>query len=330
MRVVEIDPQTFLDIYPPSFSELKSFIMGTLDTIHDKKGVLLALKENGSYSGRVMAFIDSTYESYGEKVGSFGWIYGARSKHLKLLLSVAEEYLKAQGVAVIRGPRNDPVFFGGQGILVHGFNQPLLFGIPENEIWLGRALQKCGYDYNTQYYCIRWNAPYSRWTDKKDSEILLTNLEYEDMEDRASEIAQLYNNCMKNMPDMTKLDRFSVINFIHFYRLINAKDFLFFALCDDKIVGLAVLIPNLYDLWSRNPIRNLNWYIADVSREYRGRFIFSAMKNAVMNLLDKKKIPAYEGTYIWDENQQMIDMCLRTGKLVRKHLIFSKDLNGGA
>ena len=106
-------------------------------------------------------------------------------------------------------------------------------------------------------------------------------------------------------------------------------DYLFFAICDDKIVGLAVLIPNIYDIWSGNAIQDVNWYVADVSKEYRGRFIFSKMKNAVMDLLDQKHIPAYEGTYIWDGNQQMLDMCLRKGKLLRKHLIFAKELNGG-
>lgn len=329
MKVIEVDPQTFMDINPPAFSQLKIMIMNALENIHDKKGVLFALKENGTYLGRVMAFTDSSYASYGGKVGSFGWIHGNRTSHFKLLLDEVENYLSSQDVNLVRGPRNEPVIIGGQGVLVHGFNMPELIGVPENEYWLGKRLQKCKYDYDTQYYCIKWTAPFYRWTEKEDPDISLINLEFDEIVQRADEIATLYNGCMANMPDMTELDKNIVINFAQFFQSIDALDYLFFAIFDDKIVGLAVLIPNIYDIWSGYSIQDVNWYVADVSKDYRGRFIFSKMKNMVMNLLDKKQIPAYEGTYIWDGNQHMLDMCLRTGKLVRKHLIFSKELNGG-
>ena len=329
MQVIETDPHTFIEIYPPNYPQLRPIMLNALESIPDRKGNLFALKENGDYIGRVMAFIDPNHQSYGEKVGSFGWIHGGRGRHIKHLLGAVEEYMRSQGIKLIRGPRNDPVIMGGQGVLVHGFYQPELIGVPENGLWLGNALQKIGYDYNTEYLCIRWTTPYIRWTDKKDPEIALVNLEFGEIEERASEIATLYNECMLGMPDVTELDKNTVIEFARFFKSINAGDFLFFAICEDKLVGIAILIPNIYDLWSGNAIQNVNWWVADVSRKYRSRFIFSKMKNAVMDLLDTKGIPTYEGTYIWDQNKQMLDMCLRTGKLVRKHLIFTKELNGG-
>ncbi|MHA1384641.1 MAG: hypothetical protein ACTSR3_12880 [Candidatus Helarchaeota archaeon] len=329
MQVLESDMQAFVDCYPPSYPQLKFMISNSLESIEDKRGALFTLRENGNIVGRVMAFIDPRHVSFGRKVGSFGWLNAKRPKYLRHLLSAVEEYFKASGISMIRGPRNDPVIFGGQGVLTYGFNEPDLFGIPKNPIWLAPILMKNGYEPDTQYYCIRWTHPYSRWTVKEDPEISLINMEFDEIRDRADELALVYNRCMANMPDVTGTDKESIIALIRFFKMIRAEDFVFVALCNDKIIGIAVLIPNLFDKWCGRQISNVNWFIADVSKEYRGRFVFSKMKNSVMDLLDRKNIPAYEGTYIWDNNQQMLDMCLRKGKLVRKHVVFTKKLNGG-
>ncbi|MHA1377992.1 MAG: hypothetical protein ACTSRG_06385 [Candidatus Helarchaeota archaeon] len=328
MQILETDPQTFVGCYPPNFPQQKYFLMNALSN-NDDKSVKLFILKNGSICGRVMAFIDPRHKSFGKKVGSFGWLYAKKPEQLRFLLTEVEEYFKSSGKNIIRGPRNDPVVFGGQGVLAFGFNQPELFGLPENPPWYGAVLRKNGYNFDTQYYCIRWTAPYTRWTDKEDPEIQLVNLNFDEIMDRAEQIANLYNSCMLNMPDVTALDKKSLIDSIEFFKIIKAGDFLFFALCNDEVVGLAVLIPNIFDIWAGRPVQNVNWYIADVNKKYQGRYIFSKMKNSVIKLLEKKNIPAYEGTYIWDKNKRMLDICLRLGKLVRRHLVYTKKLNGG-
>lgn len=326
MQVFETDPQTFVDCHPPPYPQLKFLLEQSLSNIEDKSTKLFVLK-NGSICGRLMAFSDPRHESYGKKVGSFGWMYAEKPKQLQILLHEVENYFGSQGIDLLRGPRNDPVVFGGQGVLTYGFNQPELFGLPENPSWYGEVLKRNGYDSDTQYYSIRWSSPYPRWTDKKDADISIVNLEVDEIKERAEEIANLCKSCMVNLPDVTALDKKSLIDAIDFFKMIKAEKFLFFAMYDDKIIGIAVLIPNILDKWSGRPVQNVNWYIANVAREFRGRFIFSKMKNKVIKILKKKNIPAYEGTYVWDNNKYMLDICLRLGRVVRRHLVYVKKLN---
>ncbi|MHA1380072.1 MAG: helicase C-terminal domain-containing protein, partial [Candidatus Helarchaeota archaeon] len=93
---------------------------------------------------------------------------------------------------------------------------------------------------------------------------------------------------------LPRLKKESFASFLELYRIIKALDFIFVALCDDKVAGFAVLIPNLYDKWDGGKVSRANWLIGDVSKDMRGR-VWNKIKNTVHRFLEKSGILSYEG-----------------------------------
>jgi hypothetical protein len=324
MRIVDVDPETFISIHPPSYPQYKYLLNISLQDIVKDGGKLFALKNNGSYAGRIMAFTNDMHRTKRVKAGLFGWFYCGDSAGATLLLDAVEEYLMSLGHKLIRGPRDEPIHFGGQGVMTHGLDEPLLFGVSGPQDGIQTHLENNGYSKDTEYYCMRWTAPFQYRSKRQDLEITITDLSAEEILDRADEIAKIYNEGMIHRPDVTLVDKKIVENFVTFYKMIKALDYAVFAIHDDKIVGYTFGWPNLYEKWAGTHMQLINWYSIIILNEYRGRYIYSSMENWYIDLAKKANASIYEATYIPSDNKHTIDICLKTAYIARKHQMYEK------
>ncbi|MHA1298587.1 MAG: hypothetical protein ACTSO9_03990 [Candidatus Helarchaeota archaeon] len=330
MQVIETDAQTFIDVNPPSFPQLKTILINELNNTEEKSRKLFVLKENRALLGRIMTSTDPYHRNCGKKVGSFGWISVKKPKFLRILLDrVKEHYSSKKEIDIVRGPRNDPVIIGGQGVMIEGFNEPLLFGVSTNEPWLMTEFQNCGWEIDTRYNCSRIYAPYPRWRGIEDPEITVFSPSINVIKQRAEEIVNLYNETMSILPDVILLDKNTVIDFANFFKSIKSEDFLYLAMYDDKVIGIFVLLPNMYELWSGNKIQNGSWYLAAISKEHRSKFVFSKIYNHVTKIMEKKGISTLEAIYGWERNKYSAPILFQKGDIVRRHVMFSINLNEG-
>ncbi|MHA1377990.1 MAG: hypothetical protein ACTSRG_06375, partial [Candidatus Helarchaeota archaeon] len=294
MKIEEVDIETFLSVSPLKYPQMALLVREAFKGLEDINGRMFALKDGNDYCGRVLLFRDTNYKSFNKSVCSFGWLYGKEKAHLEALLKFSEEFARDEyKLSVLRGPRNNPMTFCGQGIQTFGFDCPSLIGVPNNPEWYPSVLLKNKFEANTEYFCLRFDAPYEPLRDR-ETEVTVQNLTFDDLNERVEEFSNIYNDVMSNMPDVTVLKKESFASFLELYRIIKALDFIFVALCDDKVAGFAVLIPNLYDKWDGGKVSKANWLIGDVSKDMRGR-VWNKIKNTVHRFLEKSGILSYEG-----------------------------------
>jgi len=104
---------------------------------HSKMKFFLILKD-GKIVGRCNAFVNNRHnEHWNDRVGFFGQFESIDDPEAaKILLQASSQFLKQEGIQVIRGPQNLPVNDATPGFLTEGFNsRPVMY-----------------YHYNKPYY----------------------------------------------------------------------------------------------------------------------------------------------------------------------------------
>ena len=114
---------------------------------HSDVTVFLARDGDGKEAGRIVSIVNHAHNDYhDEKTGFFGFLEGEKEEELfRLLLSAAEEKLKAAGMERVRGPMN---FSTNEecGLLVKGFDSSPLIMMTYNPPWYAEMLEGTGYE----------------------------------------------------------------------------------------------------------------------------------------------------------------------------------------
>lgn len=125
---------------------------------HAKAQLFLA-KQNGQVVGRLSAQINHNYEKqHGEAVGHFGFFEVQPDlKIAQALFKAAENYLRAQGIYKILGPFNYSIN-EESGLLVEGFDEPIVLMTPYNPKYYGEFIEACGYQKAKDLLAWHYNA----------------------------------------------------------------------------------------------------------------------------------------------------------------------------
>ncbi|RKZ10119.1 N-acetyltransferase [Candidatus Fermentibacteria bacterium] len=113
---------------------------------HSDVTVFLARNGGGRPVGRIVSIVNHVHNDYhNEKTGFFGFLEGEKDEELfRLLLTTAEDKLKAAGMEKVRGPMN---FSTNEecGLLVQGFDSCPLIMMTYNPPWYKDMLEGTGY-----------------------------------------------------------------------------------------------------------------------------------------------------------------------------------------
>ena len=113
-------------------------------------------ESGGQICGRIAAIIDHAYnEATGELVGAFGFYESIDSEPVtRCLIGAAVQWLREQGMAVLRGPMNPSINYEC-GVLVDGFESPPRVMMTYNPPYYDRLIQAAGLRQAKDLYAYR-------------------------------------------------------------------------------------------------------------------------------------------------------------------------------
>jgi len=315
---------------------------------------------NSEIYGFVISQIHPTYTSYGRKCGTFGWLNVKNFEACKRLINKCEIFTRNHGVRKIRGNINFPKGLGGIGIQASGFEQQMMYGVAFNNphINLIEYLEKLGYKKESEYTCMKVTKDFWDSGKKIDKRIKLRHVSLKEIKNYQEEILDLGRNSFQmDFPDASgaeyrfkeMLDTYSQVP-KSFYKLPD--DFKPESYCSipeileawdsydleevvtwahmafdretNKLVGIILCLPDLYELWLGKPITRTNVDTAMVRKDCAGRGIFSAMNNIGQKTQNVNGITYFEGTTIWTNNIDAINSIFPHCEHIRKHYVMEK------
>jgi len=317
-------------------------------------------KENGNISGFVVCQIDKDYKSYGMKCPTFGWLHPKDFRSCELLMSECENFVRENKLRKIRGPINFPKIIGGIGYQIEGFEAPMLNGVAFNEpnSKVLEYLEELGYKKESKYTCLE--VIESNWTkgNKLDKDIVLRFLPTSEIrklrarilalaqssfhsvladapggQSRFDEMMETYDLAFGNRSmvkdDFDPSTYSSIPEFIEAWESCDLNNIVpccpvAFDRTTGELVGIIMTLPNLFQLWIKEPLTHLNVDTVIIKKEYAGRGIFSSLQNVGQITSRLYGFDYVEGTTIWANNDRAIKTIFPHCTPLRTHFVVQK------
>jgi len=91
-----------------------------------------------------------------------------------------------------------------------------------------------------------------------------------------------------------------------------------------ELVGIIMTLPNLFQLWSRQPLTHLNVDTVIIDKNYAGRGIFSSLQNVGQITCKLHGFTYVEGTTIWANNDRAVKTIFPHCTPLRTHYVVQK------
>jgi hypothetical protein len=91
-----------------------------------------------------------------------------------------------------------------------------------------------------------------------------------------------------------------------------------------ELVGIIMTLPNLFQLWSKQPLTHLNVDTVIIKKEYAGRGIFSSLQNMGQIICKLYGFTYVEGTTIWANNDRAVKTIFPHCSPLRTHYVVQK------
>ena len=174
---------------------------------HSDVTVFLARNGGGRPVGRIVSIVNHVHNDYhNEKTGFFGFLEGEKDEELfRLLLTTAEDKLKAAGMEKVRGPMN---FSTNEecGLLVQGFDSCPLIMMTYNPPWYKDMLEGTGYGKLKDllaYYLDSGVLDYSKISRVANlvlrrTDAVIRNISVKHIHNEVPVIMDIYNECWED------------------------------------------------------------------------------------------------------------------------------------
>ncbi len=317
-------------------------------------------KESEDITGFVVCQIEKDYRSYGMKCPTFGWLHAKNFRSCELLMNECEDFVRRNKFRKLRGPINFPKIIGGIGYQVEGFNAPMINGVAFNEpcTKVLEVLEELGYKKESKYSCLE--VVNSNWSkgNSLDKEIVMRFLptnEIRKLREKIMSLAQSsFHSVLADAPggqcrfeemmesyDLVFGDRVAVKNEFDPSSYSSIPEFIeAWESCDldnivpccpvafdrttGELVGIIITLPNLFQLWSHEPLTHLNVDTVIIKKEYIGRGIFSSLQNVGQIICKAYGFKYVEGTTIWSNNDRAIKTIFPHCSPLRTHYVVQK------
>jgi hypothetical protein len=317
-------------------------------------------KENGNITGFVVCQIDNDYKSYGMKCPTFGWLHAKDFRSCGLLMAECESFVRENKLRKIRGPINFPKIIGGIGYQIEGFEAPMINGVAFNEpnSKVLEYLEELGYKKESKYSCLE--VIESNWIkgNKLDKGIILRFLPTSEIRKLGAKILALaqssfhsvladapggqsrfdemmesydlaFGNCSMVEDDFDLSTYSSIPEFIEAWESCDLNDIVpccpvAFDRTTGELVGIIIALPNLFQLWIKEPLTHLNVDTVIIKKEYAGRGIFSSLQNVGQITSRLYGFDYVEGTTIWANNDRAIKTIFPHCTALRTHYVVQK------
>ena len=345
---------------PKIVSEIVAFYKRKSISPEDEIVMFVALR-NGTKVGFVFCQIDADYRSYGMRCPTFGWLHAQNFVACEALMGECEKFVKAHKFKKLRGPINYPKKVGGLGYQTEGFNEPMMSGVafsdPGSNVLV--YLEALGYKPDAKYSCV--DAFVKKWEKGKelDENIITRFLPLREIKalkgqiiglaqqsfysvladatggkDRFEEIMEMFYQAAKKVkvinPDFDPQIYADMPGFLDTWNAADLENIVStsifaFDRTSGELVGLLMAQPNMYQLWSDEPLTHMNVDTIIIKKEYVGKGIFSALHNIGKALSSAVYgYDYFEGTSIWANNDRAIKTIFPHSSPLRTHFVVQK------
>ena len=317
--------------------------------------------QNGILTGFVICQIDGEYRSYGMPCPTFGWLHSKNFLSCKKLMKECENFIRKNNFRKLRGPMNYPKRIGGIGWQTEGFAAPMMSGVAYNDPGSNVLvyLKELGYKIDTKYSCV--DAFVKIWAKGKelDEDIMIRFLPLDEIkalkgqilnlaqqsfysvladaaggQSRFDEIMEIFYQAGKKVKIVNPgFDPQTYADMSGFLDTWNAADLenivstsiFAFDRNSGELVGVLMAQPNMFQLWTDEPLTHMNVDTVIIKKEYAGKGIFSALHNIGKTLSSAVYgYNYYEGTSIWANNDRAIKAIFPHSSPLRTHYVFQK------
>lgn len=215
------------------------------------------LKDDGNnLVGRIAAFTNSKYINKGTDyiTGCFGFFDCVdNNAAAKILLNAAQEWLKSKGMEAMDGPVN----FGDRdkwwGLMVEGFENAPLYGMPYNPPYYEKLLENygCKNYYNQYYYAMgvkdklpdRFPERHAKFKSKPG--YAARHIKIKNLEKHAEEFAIVYNAAWAQHGEAKEITAKEVMKLFNKMKAVMDERLIWFAYYKEEPIAMWINIPDL-------------------------------------------------------------------------------------
>jgi hypothetical protein len=315
----------------------------------------LFLAMRGSHAiGRIAAIVDDRYNEYhGDRMGSWGFFECLNEPEAATsLFSMAERWIKDQGMAFLRGPLNPSTNYE-VGLLLQGFDSPPTLGMTYNPPYYAELVHFSGYRKEKDLLAFRFPRSFrppdwalalgARLAEK--GEITIRNVVVERLQEEVELLARIYNECLADNWGFVPVTVEEMSDTAKEMAPFVDPDLAFFLHYKDEVVGVCLMLPDVNPLLKRfngrlglgalvkkhlysSEIKGLHGLMFGVKEDYRQTGVPFVAFNQVINVLIRKEQYDYvELGWNLEDNEAINRLYEEGGARVHKrYRIYRKDL----
>jgi hypothetical protein len=213
-------------------------------------------EDNGNLIGRIAAFINNKYINKGTVyptggVGFFECINNQTAANV--LLDTAKAWLQSKGMDAMDGPIN----FGDRdkwwGLMVEGFNEEPVYGMPFNPNYYQALIEGYGFKnyYNQYWYKVQVDAPlparfqerYEKFAAKPDYKA--KHIIAKDLDKYANDFATVYNAAWAQHGEAKEITKEQVLKLFTTMKPVMDERAIWFAYYKDEPIAMFINIPDV-------------------------------------------------------------------------------------
>lgn len=312
---------------------------------------------NGVLVGRIASIINTVHnKTYNETTGFFGFFECVRNYEVarQLLDTVARVHLQA-GLTSILGPTNFTTN-DSAGMLIQGFDSPPVIMMPYNKPYYADFMTKYGFkkeiDLSSYYMTdsLLSSGRFVSMTDQLKARLAVNgvsfrNIDYSNLRQELKAACLIYNESNRNNWGFIPLTE---AEFVHTGKLFSKfvpNDLIILAERNGKIVGFAVALPDLNQVFMRissgkmfpfgfmkylkyrKKITGSRILILGVDQSLRHSGIDVVLYKQIQENLAKHAIYSGEACYVMESNKAMHSILVKLGGIqLKQYRLFRYDL----
>jgi len=324
---------------------------------HAKMEMWLAEKD-GKTAGRIAAIVNYNHNKYyNDKIGFLGFFECINDKDVsRMLFDTASEFLKKNGMEVMRGPVN-PSTNDECALLIDGFDSSPVVLMPYNPKYYAALIEDYGFGKAKDFYALviyseviqneemmKRLERISKMIIKKEN-LSIRNVNLKDFANEVQRIREVYNNAWQDNWGFVPMNEDEFKHVAKILKPIAVEDFIIMAEKDGKLVGFSLSLPDINQvtkdlngrlfpfgvikfLKNRKKINLLRVIIMGVNVEYHRKGIDAIFYQETIKAGNRKNYKGAEISWVLEDNHAMIQAAEKLGaKKYKTYRIYDKKLN---
>lgn len=347
---------------PPLIEERRDFLDPRKNPFFEHARVQLFLaRRDGEVVGTIGAVVDDNHNQvHNERAGGFGFFEAIDDQQVAdALLGAAEEWVRGQGMTIIRGPLN---FSTNQecGLLIDGFDEPPMVMMTYNRPYYARLIEARGYAKAMDMFAYigdlderTQNAPpkvfHAAERAARKEGIRVRKAEMRHFDQEIQRVKQIYNRAWERNWGFVPMTEHEFDHLAAGLKPVLDPNLIMIAeTAAGEPIGVSIALPDLHQalrwsggghmfpfgllkfFWHKRRVNQIRLIIMGVAEEYRNRGIDAIFYVETARAALAHGYKRIEGSWILETNTMMNRIIERLGgKRYKTYRIYEKPLASG-